>query len=385
MVKLLHLFSNHRLVDGHIARFENAGFSNAYVYLTGNDSYSGLYMDRVKQVEPFSASFEAMIGTATAFDIILVYNLDYPKSYFVNRIDKKILVIWYFYGTELYNELNAFKYAIHSKDTKKLLGENRYTGFLGKAKRIASIVKHRLLRKRPSYQETIMAMRRINYFTTFSGEEYNYLQRKSGVTLPPFLPLPVYTGGSMETTAFSANRKFLLLGHAASPDGNHADIIKLLSVNRYRGKIIVPLSYGENQAYTLAIRNMLAAAGLDTVILDSFLNPLVYAEKIGDCGVAVFNSYRQLAVGTILLALQKGLKVYLNEINPSYQWLLNLGFTVFSVQQHLEQDIQSGALFLKEEQFVGNREMYKKMADPQNNFQYLQGLKKMVQEHYATP
>jgi len=169
-----------------------------------------------------------------------------------------------------------------------------------------------------------------------------------------------------------------LLGHSASADGNHADIIDLLTKQEYKGQVIVPLSYGENEKYARKIKQRLSASGLQVEILDSFIQSDQYADKINLCQAAVFNSYRQLGLGNILLSLKNMLKVYLDEKNPSFQWLQNNGFIIFSVKKDLADNLKDGQLGLSPDQAEINRNAYHKLSDPNNNIAFLDQIKKIA-------
>lgn len=384
MLKLLHLFNNRKFVDDHISRFEDSEINNCYVYLDEDNPYEGKYLSKVSQLAPFSPGFMSLIKDAHQFDIVFVYHLDYPKSYFVNRIQRDVLVIWYFYGTEIYNELAAFRFHVYSKATRKLLGENLFSDHWKRTRRLGSWFKHLLGGKLPTFREVTLAMQRVNYFTTFSKEEYAFIKRKGGNLIPAFLSLPLYDAVPGPSLSFSNNRKTFLLGHSASSDGNHADIIELLTKYQYQGTVVVPLSYGENERYKEQIVRLLASTKLKVQILDTFLPPLAYQRIIRQCGTAVFNSYRQLAVGNILMALKNGVKVYLNERNPSYEWLCNAGFAIFSIQLHLTQDLHLGSTSLTEQEAVANAKLYTELTDPAHNQLYLRQLHSLAEKHGRT-
>lgn len=374
MIKILHVISDHKFVDNHIYRFEGAGIENRYVFLTDGKLYQGDYFLKVEQVIPFSTAFDNLIKEAAFFDLLFVYNLDYYKACIVNGIEKHIPVAWFFYGTELYGEQPAFKYAIHSKKTKKIIPVNRLTIGFARLKHVASRIKYTMLNRVPTYEEISKAMLRVNYFATFSKEEYDHLQANCTFRLPEWLPLPVYIRDSNLTLPDCRNKETLLLGHAATPDNNHIDIIDLLKQIGFKGKVIIPLSYGENKGYTGRVKHQLASSGLNTEILQSFMPYNAYSEKIGSCSAAVFNSFRQLAVGNIFLCLKNNSKVYLNEQNPYYRFLQNLGFRVFSVQTNLEADLKNNQLYLSPEETDANRLAYAKMNAPENNRHFLEVL-----------
>ncbi|GAB3611526.1 hypothetical protein GCM10027414_36520 [Humibacter ginsengiterrae] len=57
-----------------------------------------------------------------------------------------------------------------------------------------------------------------------------------------------------------------------------------------------------------------------------------YFQVMGQCGTAIFNHRRQQAVGNIIIALQKGMAVYLDDENPVSGWLRANGLRTYATK-----------------------------------------------------
>ena len=97
-------------------------------------------------------------------------------------------------------------------------------------------------------------------------------------------------------------------------------------------KIIVPLSYGDP-----FYRKNLITRGKE-ILGDAFM-PLVdflpldqYCSIVASCNVVVMNHLRQQALGNIGAALYQGAHVFLDPINPVYQFFKEKGAFVHSTQ-----------------------------------------------------
>ena len=80
--------------------------------------------------------------------------------------------------------------------------------------------------------------------------------------------------------------------------------------------------------------------------------------------VAAFvnNSYRQLALGNIMMALHKGVKVYLNKKNPTYTWFKNEGLYIYEIED-LKNDLETGQIHLAKSEITHNLKCLRNLKD----------------------
>ena len=378
MIKALHLLSNSKFADIHIARFDDPSFDNRFVFLATDFQYTGPYLQCLEWVVPFSASYNELKQAAFDFDLVFVYNLDYIKSCFINGLPAHLLVFWHLYGTELYNNFEPFRYSIYSDLTRKILKINRFTIWLARCKKALGSIKYKLLHKRADYDEIRLAIKRVNYLAWYSKNEYDYLQANLSFALPPFLPLSVLVKEPPVPVFMQKPSGAIWLGNSASPENNHVEMLTLFQNASFKEPVIVPFSYGGHTNYTRVIKEFTKRTSLEIELLESFADIDVFSQMLVSCRAAVFNSYRQMALGNIFLALKFGVKVYLNELNPSFSWLKSNGFCLYSIQGDLMKDFKNNQLSLLPETIRLNQEAYHTLVSPGNNRVFLEQITILV-------
>jgi dTDP-N-acetylfucosamine:lipid II N-acetylfucosaminyltransferase len=146
----------------------------------------------------------------------------------------------------------------------------------------------------------------------------------------------------------------------------------------YKGNISFPFSYGEKKKYSNYIRLIVSNSKLAIELIEDFMPYNQYLNFVGQHSTAIFNSYRQMGLGNILVALWSGLKIYLSLKNPTYQWLKNLGFIIFSIEEDLLLDLKSNNLILDNCKIAHNFHLYADLSKDENNFQFIEKLYKIL-------
>jgi glycosyltransferase involved in cell wall biosynthesis len=123
---------------------------------------------------------------------------------------------------------------------------------------------------------------------------------------------------------------------------------------------VIPFSYGPEGAYAQAVRSRVARSSKDFRFIEEFLPKEEYYDLVTRAKAAVFNSYRQMAMGNILPMLTSGVKIYLNTRNVIYHWLLHHGFHIYAIED-LAVDLQIGDLELGAEQKLANANAWRLM------------------------
>ncbi len=377
MIKVLHLVSDPKFTAIHAERFGDPEFENRFIYLESEYNPAPLPAG-FQSVVPFSPDYDRLLSETRGMDLVMVYNLDYPKAYFVNRIPKNLPVVWHFYGTELYNNYQPLKYEIYSKLTLQVLRINHFSRVTDQVKRRAGELLHWLKGSVPEYRERDMAIARVNRFAWYDEGEYNFLAKAIHIRLPPFLLLSLEVREPEPAPRNSTATCDVWLGNGASPENNHFDILQLLSKSRFEGKVIVPFSYGGVQPYDDYMHRQTDHSGLDIRLMTTFNDYNDYAGLLQNAGFAVFNSFRQMALGNIFLALRFGKKVYLNPRNPSYHWLQSGGFAVYSTEEHLPLDLTDHKFILEPALQQQNEAAYATFTAIDNRKRFLASISRLV-------
>jgi hypothetical protein len=209
--------------------------------------------------------------------------------------------------------------------------------------------------------EVQKAIKKINYFAWYSREEYDYLKNQVKY-LPPFLPYPI--GGivpNLERKPVNIENK-ILVGNSRAPENNHLEILLILEKTGFCGEVILPFSYGIKDSYSEKLKEKVKLMPLNIKFLEDFLPYNEYIDTVTSCSVAVYNSYRQMALGNILISIFNDTKVYLSEKNISYKWFENLGFKIYSIETQLTKDILENNLQLSDHDKITNQQVYNKLT-----------------------
>lgn len=374
-MKLLHIISDIKFIDLIIEKYVVTAYYNEFIYLKNHAIYGGKYPQMVLEVEPFSEDFYNLKDALIKFDIVFFYNLDSVKAYLVNKFlaDTNAILIWNFFGTEIYSNV---KYSFHKQNfsakTKELLQPREVWE---KFKRILRFLKYSLKGRLTPNNEVEKAINRINYFAWYCEEEYDILKARVK-RLPPFLQIPVERIVPYSNYPKKTNR--IILGNSRSPENNHIDIVDLLQTVEFKGKVIVPFSYGNNILYNDRLKKYILSLSINIHLLEGFIRYDEYVMEISRCCAAIYNSFRQMALGNIFISLANGTKVYLSEKNPSYKWLKKLGFHIFSIEKHLKEDLINNNLGLSMGEIHQNYNTYLVVTDPKHTNLFLTSLSTLI-------
>lgn len=261
------------------------------------------------------------------------------KAQLISKLTYKPDLVWMIWGGDLYNA--HFGYQIKDFLEPKsidLLKKEHPKGLKGNV----------FYRKNSAVKRSILG----KVYKVGKGEEHFYFtiekvlkQLKACCGFPfetamvknrfPNIKEFEYTFGSVETytSGFDVDAKeeageFILIGNSASVVNNHADVFEHLELDRH--KCIVPLSYGDME-YADLLSKRYPHENLE--YLREFLSLEDYTKVLTKCNTFILNSKRQHAVGNIILALQLGMRVYLNAKNPFYEFLKSKGILVFDFQK----------------------------------------------------
>lgn len=371
MKKIIHVHSDHKFIHD-IGKYQGELFINELIILDSKNEYNKKYHDQALFFNPNQNSLKTISEIIDNADIVVFYELDFYKCQIVNLISINIIIIWRFFGNELYSRK---LHLVLSRPTKLLLVKNI---LLWKFKSMAKVL---FSEERAFYQ----ALGRIDAMTGVFEEEYEYLT-KYWSRLPKFITLALedeYFKGVTDNISFSKS-KTLVIGNSRSFYNNHLEILDLIKNYNVSDnlKIKIPFNYGDERRYTRKVKER--ALTLNNVtIIDTFIPLEEYKNFYNKVGAVVNNSYRQFALGNIFLSLNKGVKVYLNTKSPTFRWLKTEGFYIYSIE-NLKEDLITGKLSLTKNQALHNlKNMEKlKLKKTKQDFQLeIYNLSDPVEEH----
>ncbi len=338
-------------------RFYNSKFINQLIILGENSGHNGtpsennfFYFDYTIK------SINSVINKCNQSDIVVLYDLNFIKCYIANRLNPSVKIIWRFFGVELYNKMPEYVYSpltlsVLKKQHKGYLQNNIYK-LLAKSKQL---LKYQTIFEK----EFKKALKRVNYFCGVSDMEYQFLKTK-WTGLPQFLQWPL--SHIEPNTSNSSKNNQIILGNNRSAYNNHLDILE--TVAKYKlddeTSFLLLFNYGQNNDYSNKVREK-ARKIKNIKIIEDFLSREEFSKLYLTSSAFVMNGYRQMALGNIFEAIKCNVKIYLNEKNIIYDWLIKEGFKIFLINNILD-DLNNNQINLTEQEATYNQNNLKTLA-----------------------
>lgn len=365
----LHIAQNEKIISRCIDNFDQVFPGDNKWIILPNSARRDYIGDRIGIVkcEYDSEAFRLAVGDVSQYEKIIIHFLTPDSAKFVCSIEHPS-IYWIEWGADLYNELLYLKGFPLYEDEIRLRKYSRY-GWMGS---LYTLI-HRA-RKKKRQKLYLTAAKKMKYFVPDSMyDEYpmllDFYPELKQLEYREFYYYPineVLGEGYQERYTKGDN---IILGNSASLTGNHYEALDLLSkINLQDRKIIIPLSYG-SVAYADDIEAYGLAKMRDSVhTLREYMALDKYNEILESANIFVYNSYRQEAVGNILVALYLGGKVFLNERNPLLPFYKRLGLAIYP----LGDLSKSGGLDpLSKEDVDKNREILMKLYSRERQLQLI--------------
>lgn len=371
-INIYHIHTDEKFVYG--TRLFDFDFLQNHVFFIGDaSSYKGVNKAEVSFFSKGKVGLKQLIRECNEADIVVLYELNFLKSYIANRISKSTKILWRFFGTELYARLRQED--IFSKQTLQFLGPagGHHTSF---TRRFLNPAKQWLKWQTTIEAEFKEAVRRIDFFIGLSKDEHQYLKDRFP-ELPSFLQYP-FLEENIDPIVARPSAKRIIIGNNKSAFNNHLDILDILetSANAHNLEYVLLFSYGVENEYTEEVR---ARAGRikGVTIIEEFLDRGEFKKLYEEgCGL-VINGYRQMAMGNIFIALRKGIKVYLNEYNVMHRWLRHEGFKVYDINM-LEEDISNDNCRLSSVDVEHNRKQFVALVKKYNYGHFIEKIRQLA-------
>lgn len=191
-----------------------------------------------------------------------------------------------------------------------------------------------------------------------------------------FVPIP----GNLSSLEFRPSDRghqgsiSILLGNSSNPSNHHIEILNLLTTLPCADEmeLICPLSYGDEQHANRVEERGKEIFGTRFRGLREFMAPDQYNALLYAVDLAIMNHDRQQALGNIFMLLFIGKNVFLRRDNPAFDFLLDEGIKVKSIDELATGSTRLDFVLTPEEAEQNHRIMkkllsgdhYKKMWSP---------------------
>lgn len=344
---VVHIHTDTKFID-ESRKFEGELFENIIVIITNSKSYNGYYKDSAIRLSTSILDFLKIIRLCKMVDLVVLYNLDSIKQRITLVLPKNIKIIWRFFGYELHSLNRTYSY---TKITKQIVNKEDKTTRPGKIsiRKILSYLKWRMVAK----NNFDLTLERIDFFLAWSEEEYTFLKRYEK-KLPFFIKLPLELNFVEKVEeCLSKKATTIIIGNNRSSTNNHIDILNIVVNSRRKDFLaILPFNYGNETSYSNKVKDM--GSSLPNILfLNEFMPLEQYYKIFQEASALVINTLHQGALGNIFIAIKNHTKVYLNRVNPVYNWLKNIGINVYTIEE-FQIDIEQNRLKLHDNDAYNN-------------------------------
>ena len=382
--KILHLIQpDTKFSDYIIDYFEslNPG-NNRYIALIKDDEvldFSGTeYGEFIEVTTEDRNEFFGVIGKWTDYVAVVSHAMCPFRAYLINAIPKSVTVGWTLFGYEFYNFFPEIKNKIYLEESRIFLTKGWKFRFVSTVfyKKLCKLfgIKH-------IANELEIGFKRVDVFGVLIREEAVLIKQTLDLTYD-WKPFTFYNLegflGKIDTRAKCSGQN-ILLGNSSSITNNHLEALQFLSKQSLGDrKVITPLSYGDKDYGAKIIKHGNTLLGPNFKPLTTFLNKEKYNAILLSCSVAIMNHLRQQALGNVISLIWFGTKVFFNEANPAYQYFIELGVKVFSIQKDLKTNFEEALVPLSNEVVSHNRAIilktFSKQTVLETNRQFLDAL-----------
>jgi hypothetical protein len=339
-IVILHLMPDDKFLDNAINQFDPIpNCQNLFLVFLPENQQKPTYVKSTKI--RIVRNIDDIIRETNLFNcidgIIIHFYSDWNAEAMIKlkTLYPDVIVFWIAWGADFYHSIN---FPLYQKTTKKMIDKRR-----SKIRKLLSTVKSTLIKKQTVINWKEQGMPLIDYCANIVPNEFKLMKDLQGFRAKQIR----YSYTTDSTIAYYdgiIKRLYLgdnvLIGNSATESNNHLDAfnqIKHTVGNDFTYKYIVPLNYGDTKWYgPKIIKKGRKYFGEQFQPLLNFLPKKDYFDLISSCKVAIFNCQRQQAMGNVYSMLLFGVRVYLPETNPSFEYLKSIGIFIFSLQTDFE-------------------------------------------------
>lgn len=343
-----------KFIDAACELFEEAlPFENEFLIINKNNYLKYIKNTKVKIVHPFKLLKKDFIKSLEKYDFVVLHWLDDFKKYIILNSSDKVKFLWIGWGGDYYKYINK---NLFLEKTKKMKEESIKKNDFSLQDFTKNLVKYFLFEKKVKrYEKDIL--KRINFFAPVLEEEYFLIKKNISFFNAKFID---WNYGSLDNMIDYNNLGIkgnnILLGNSATFENNHIEILQKLNELNISTKIIMPLSYGDNQ-YKQFIYKYCNRLNLNIEYLDKFIPIEEYNKIISSCSIVIMNHLRQQALGNIIISMYHGAKIFLNKQNPIFNYFMRLGANIYTIDKLNKESINS---CLSEKEILENRQILEK-------------------------
>lgn len=374
----LHLVDNEKFTASSVSLFRMCDPGN-HTFVRIVDSHVDISdcrdtVTEIIEIEFSSGQFYELMQNLKDYTAVFIHNLfNCYHIYITNNAHPGATLVWFFWGGELWT-IPRLRTKIMMSLTKGLFYKNqiipwlqrnwkKYVALLGPEKSQYTYFKKKQKRLSLLCVDLEQAIQRVDYIVPVFEDDFFLLQRTISCkaqrlewNYPCPSPLTVFND-----IHISGNN--WLAGNSSHYSNNHFELFRYLKkIKGHRGKVIVPLSYGDEDYRRDVV-------WLGRKLLKDRFRPLTgflpyekYLETLASCSAAFFNTRRQQAMGNIFSLMYLGTRVFLREDGPVYHFLKRRQAVIFSIPKDIPSCARAIETPLDKGQLNQNRKVVDQIA-----------------------
>ncbi|WP_242087560.1 TDP-N-acetylfucosamine:lipid II N-acetylfucosaminyltransferase [Aestuariivivens sediminis] len=359
---IIHIAKDEKFITAAWMQFEGAFPNRNMLYIGVNNLSSPLlYVNELPVNKILFNDLILLAKDIASNHIVVLHSLPSLFYDFVIKLRKNIKVIWLCYGYEVYNDPNYYSFST-------LFAQRTYANidrikslrpFNKRWKQVAFMFPSYLIPNKVHYYlKQQVVFKRIQILGTSFQEEFDSISNltKNHFSFLKYWHYPLEHIVDIDR-APKINSPYLLIGNSAAASNNHLDVFEMLKDKELSQieKVVLPLNYGDNGLKDIIDQEAKLQFGERYYPLHDFLTLDAYNEVLANCGIGIFYTKRQQAIGNTLALIWYGASVFLSLDNPFYNYLRRLGVIVYSIEKDLALCNQLN--YLPRESILSNRKL----------------------------
>ena len=340
-MKILHLINDHQVIERTLGVYENL-FPNQNEVLLFNRTSETKHLHKYASCPLVTSKNLKKVAKAYDFsDIthVIAHFMTMEKIDFIKYVPRNIHVCWEVYGYDLYNQFlepNGYKitYTNPIPYLKYAFAQN-YLRPLFKVALILKGYKYQFnWQKKRQFEYISNRIDSIQYCCRYDAQYIEEFSHRQIPSYEVFNYSLTEVLGDLKDSPFTTGKK-LLVGNSASVSNNHLYVLEQLQRIGIGETIqlIMPLSYGGTIKYADDVEKRFCDAFPQRVkTLRDYLPLHEYNKIFLEINSCIMSAWRQESIGTIILCLYLGIKVFMSNRSPLYKWLLECGFKLYELE-----------------------------------------------------
>lgn len=340
-MKILHLINDHQVIERTLGVYEQL-FPNQNEVLLFNNSPQTKHLD--KYASSTIVTSKNLKRVAESYDFsgishIIAHYMSMDKINFIKLVPKNLHICWEVYGYDLYNQfLEPNGYKISYTNRFQYLKYSFAQTYLSPIFKTALYLRgyHYVFKWQKNRQFEYISNRidSIQYCCSYDAkyiEEFAHRQISSYEVFNYSLSEVL---GDLKDSPFTTG-KHILVGNSASFSNNHLYVLNYLRETKLLSdtKLIMPLSYGGTVKYVNEVERLFNDAFPNRVCtLREYIPLHEYNRIFLEINSCIMSAWRQESIGTIIMCLYLGIKVFMSNRSPLYKWLIECGFKIYEIE-----------------------------------------------------